>query len=115
VRDKDIGHYTPPLEKQGGQPQQDAGIGKESTSKEGLQLRVTQLEDCLRALSGGLIEDLRAIPNPENSWVSKGISPEKDFTVAQLVEDVQNLTPRGLEHLRLWGNAQQTLRKLGKK
>jgi hypothetical protein len=66
-------------------------------------------------MSGGLLEGLRAIPNPENSWVNKGLTPEKDFTVAQLIQDVQDLTPRGLKHLRLWVNAQQTLRKLGKK
>jgi hypothetical protein len=93
----------------------DTRIEKESLPAEELRERVNKLEDCLRGMSGGLLEDLRAIPNPENSWINKGVSSEKAFTVADLIEDVQSLTPRGLEHLRLWVNAQQTLRTSGKK
>ena len=74
------------------------------------KFEIMEREKLLRA-SRDLIDQLQVIQNPTDVRISCG---ESSFTVAQLIEDIRKLTPRGLKHVKLWLNAQKTLRKLGK-
>jgi hypothetical protein len=58
-----------------------------------------------------LLAQLRAIPNPKDSSITHG---GESYSVAQLIEDIENLTPHGLEYIGLWKRAKDTLRTLGK-
>lgn len=53
-----------------------------------------------------VLEQLRAIQNPDESW----IHANEPFTVSELVKDITHLTSRGREHLALWKRAQARLR-----
>jgi ActR/RegA family two-component response regulator len=74
-----------------------------------LQSKVATLEGMHREWTRDLVESLEAIPNASEAWVSGG---EEPFTIADMINDIKTLSPRGLEHVRLWRNAQHTLREL---
>jgi CheY-like chemotaxis protein len=74
-----------------------------------LQTRVALLEKVHRAWNADLVEQLRAIPEPAESWILGGAEP---FTVDDLLEDIRAMTPRGIEHINLWQSALRRLRKI---
>ena len=57
-----------------------------------------------------LLQQLQAIPNPE----AAAITGREPYTVAELIQDVRDWTPRGRRHIQLWRSEQNTLRGLGK-
>jgi hypothetical protein len=77
-----------------------------------LQAKVEMLERYHEKWVSDLLEQLNAIPDPGEAWISSAKQP---FTVAQLIDDIRKLTPRGIEHTDLWRNALKTLHNLGKK
>ena len=77
-----------------------------------LQSELSTLKKMHEEWISDLISQLEAIPGLDQAWIS---GAEEPFTVAQLIDDIRQLRPRGIEHIRLWRNAFQTLRNLGKK
>ncbi len=77
-----------------------------------LQSEVSTLKKMHEEWISDLVSQLEAIPGLDQAWIS---GAEEPFTVAQLIDDIKQLRPRGIEHIRLWRSALQTLRKLGKK
>ncbi len=59
-----------------------------------------------------LVKKLKRIPDLEEAIIS---SEEGPFTVAELIDDIKELRPRGREYVRLWRRALDTLLKLEKK
>jgi CheY-like chemotaxis protein len=77
-----------------------------------LRTRVKVLERMHQAWTDDLIAKLREIPDLEKAIVT---SAEGNFTIAQLIEDIKELRPRGVEYIGLWRRAMGTLLGLRKK
>jgi CheY-like chemotaxis protein len=76
-----------------------------------IQERLELFEQMHREWVVDLLSHLEAIPDPEHMLIS---GMDEPTTVAQIMRDIRELTPRGVEHIRLWQNAMKTLRKLGR-
>lgn len=59
-----------------------------------------------------LIEELNLIKDTEKTIF---LGDGQTITVGKLIKEIENLTPLGIEHIRLWINTLKTLKKLGKK
>jgi len=77
-----------------------------------LRTRLGILEELHQEWVSDLKEHLGEMPNPESAWIAGG---EKNFNVAQLIADLNSLSPRGIEHIRLWKNAMRSLRSMGRR
>jgi DNA-binding NtrC family response regulator len=75
------------------------------------QERIERLEAMEREWMLDLTEELASVPNPESVAIAG--APD-GTTVAQLLDDVRQRTPRGRELMRLWNQTRRTLRKAGK-
>ncbi len=73
-----------------------------------MRRRLTLLESMHHEWIEDLVATLKTIPSYENAIIS---SPDGPFTVAELVEDIQKLRPRGIEYIRLWRRTLVTLSK----
>lgn len=78
-----------------------------------LQGRVALLEALHQEWVADLVSQLGQIPNIESALISSGEG--SNFSVAELISDIKELRPRGIEHIRLWRKALQRLRVMGKK
>ena len=76
-----------------------------------LQSRVELLEREHREWVRDLTDQLAAIPNLDEAFVS---AEGEGFSVGSLLDDIQRHTPRGLEHIRLWRRVMSTLRQSGR-
>jgi hypothetical protein len=72
-----------------------------------------EMQQRLRVLEGmhyewieDLVATLKEIPNYEKAIISGQNGP---FTVAELIRDIQELKPRGVEYIRLWRRTLGTL------
>jgi DNA-binding NtrC family response regulator len=74
-----------------------------------LRRKVAQLELQNKEWTADLVSKLRRVPNMEAALIS---SSDGSFTVAELVKDIETLTPRGLEYIRLWRRTLDTLLRL---
>lgn len=54
-----------------------------------------------------LVEQLEEIPEPERAWLT---TSNEAFTVKDLINDIEALNERGLEHIRLWQSMMRRLR-----
>jgi CheY-like chemotaxis protein len=72
--------------------------------------RDKRLEGLYVAVVQPLLDELYAVPNPHSARIS---SSSESFSVAELIDDVRELTPRGLEHIGLWLRMLHTLQRLG--
>lgn len=77
-----------------------------------LQSRIKVLERVHQAWTDDLIAKLREIPDLEKAIVT---SAEGNFTIAELIEDIKELRPRGIEYIGLWRRAMGTLLGLRRK
>jgi DNA-binding NtrC family response regulator len=77
-----------------------------------LQARVEELEAIHRAWAVDLIEDLEAIEDQDGRIIGGAFN---GATVAEVVTDIRDITPRGMEYIKLWRGAMSTLRRLGRK
>ena len=64
-----------------------------------LQLKIAKLEHLNREMISDLINELSKIVNLNNNWV---INFGGSFTIAELINDIQNFNPRGVKHKHLW-------------
>jgi DNA-binding NtrC family response regulator len=78
-----------------------------------------QMEQRLKVLEGmhrewieDLIGTLKEVPGYEKAIISSQNGP---FTVAELIEDIQKLRPRGIEYIRLWRRTLGTLLQIRKR
>jgi CheY-like chemotaxis protein len=71
-----------------------------------LRSRVKVLERVHQEWTNDLVAKLREIPDLENAIVS---SEEGSFTIAQLIDDIQELRPRGIRYIGVWRRAMGTL------
>ncbi len=81
--------------------------------------QMIELQEELEVLKGmhrewmkDLMSKLEGIPNMAEAIVH---SSGEGFTVQQLIDDIRELRPRGIEHIRLWQDVLRTLRKKRKK
>jgi hypothetical protein len=74
-----------------------------------LERRVAELEAVNREWIADMVEQLQSIPNVEQAMVSTAGAP---FTVADLIDDIRQLRPRGIEYIRLWRSALARVRRL---
>lgn len=71
--------------------------------------RLQALEQMHAEWVADLMADLEAIPDASSAWISGSTSR---FSVAELIDDIRNATPRGIEHVRLWQQSRRILRGL---
>lgn len=83
---------------------------KESTNAIHLQTRVSKLEHLNRVWTGNLVRDLQEIKGLKDAWVS---SVGDNFTVEQLIKDIQDCNERGIKHIKLWLGVQERLQSIG--
>lgn len=76
-----------------------------------LEARLARLEKLHREWVADLLAQLEEIPEREEAWIS---SSEEAFTVAELIHDIRSASPRGVEHIRLWRQALESLRQMGR-
>jgi CheY-like chemotaxis protein len=88
------------------------GLAEDRTNPEMRRLR--HEGKTLRAAHLMWVEDfikkLSSIPDFEKTLIS---SEDGSFTVAELIDDIKELRPRGREYIRLWQRTLDTLLKLG--
>lgn len=71
-----------------------------------LRNRVKTLERVHQEWVEDLVSKLGEIPDLEKAVISSAKGP---FTVAELIDDIRNLRPRGIEYVRLWRRAMGTI------
>ncbi len=76
-----------------------------------VQQRLKMLESMHQEWIGDLVTTLKEIPDFEKAMITGHKEP---FTVAQLVKDIQDLRPRGIEYIRLWRRTLGTLSQIRK-
>jgi len=73
-----------------------------------MENRLKLLEPVHREWAADLVSLLKDKPELEKAWISSGEGP---FSVQELIEDIEQLRPRGVEYVRLWRRALLTLLK----
>lgn len=92
----------------------DSIVAKDTSKKEPstvihLQTKVSKLERLNRAWTSHLVNELEEIEGLEDAWVACAGS---NFTVKELIDDIQSFNPRGIKHIKLWIDAQERLREI---
>jgi CheY-like chemotaxis protein len=77
-----------------------------------LRRQLVLLESLHEEWSADLVSMLREIPCPQEAIISSDDGP---FTVAQLIDDIEKLRPRGREYMRLWRRTVGTFLRAGHK
>jgi CheY-like chemotaxis protein len=77
-----------------------------------LRNRVRTLERVHQEWVDDLVSKLAEIPDLDKAVISSAKGP---FTVAELIDDIRNLRPRGIEYIRLWRRAMGTILGLRRK
>jgi len=72
-----------------------------------LQQRLTLLEELHSAWTGDLVEQLAMIPNQDDPVIA---TEEGPMSIRALIDDIRNLRPRGIRHIRLWLRGKRTVR-----
>jgi DNA-binding NtrC family response regulator len=72
-----------------------------------LRRRLALLDELHGEWMTDLVEQLSAIPNQETATV---VTEDGPTTILALVDDIKNLRPRGIRHIRLWLQAKKTVR-----
>jgi DNA-binding NtrC family response regulator len=85
---------------------------REHHDLDAMRSRIRQLERLNGELLADFVAELRRIRNPDEQVVVNG---DDVFTVAELISDLEQQTPRGIEHVRLWLRAFGTLRQMGRR
>lgn len=77
-----------------------------------VQERLEVLEKVHREWTADLLEQIGAVPNARQAFIA-GVS--EPTSVADMIRDIEALTPRGIEYIRLWRSALKRLRTMGRK
>lgn len=86
-----------------------AGSSSEAREARAARRRLRTLEYVHEQWTRDLINKLQEIPELQKAVIS---SAEGSFTIAQLIEDIRKLTPRGIKYIETWHQVMGTLLKL---
>jgi len=77
-----------------------------------MQQRLKALERMHQEWIEDLVAKLRDIPEYEKAFISSQNGP---FTISELIDDIRELRPRGIEYIRLWRRTIGTLLQIRRK
>jgi CheY-like chemotaxis protein len=83
-----------------------AGCSYDAREARELRRRLRILEYVHEEWVEDLVSKLQQIPELDKAFIS---STEGPFTIAELIDDIRNVRPRGIEYIRLWRRALGTL------